>query len=203
MRERLRALATSPRTQVALFAAALGLALLAVMLLWRAQRQPTVVIEVQPLDDPSVVRVWVGGAVAEPGLYTLPRGSRVADALDAAGGTRPDADTASLGLAAVVEDADQITVPQRVVASSAGTAAPDASPAVSAGQGGAPGPININLASAGELEALPEIGPALAARIVEYRSQHGPFQSIDELAEISGISERMVDELRPLVTIGP
>jgi competence protein ComEA len=164
-----------------------------------AVRSPrdTIVLEVEPDPDPNELQVWVGGEVAQPGLYTLARGARVADALEAAGGVLESGDTAGLGLAAPVEDADQIIVPPRSAAVAAnptiGTA--PASPASDSR-------VNINTASAAELIELPGIGEALSGRIIEYREQHGPFQSIDELAEVSGISDRMVDELRDLITTG-
>ncbi|MEX1158347.1 MAG: ComEA family DNA-binding protein, partial [Thermomicrobiales bacterium] len=141
-----------------------------------------------------------------PGLYTLPRGSRVADAIELAGDVTTTGDTSGLGMAAVLEDADQIIVPARQV-----IVAPTAAPTVSGGPGPAAtrppltgvAPININTASASELDTLPGIGPALSARIIEHRESNGPFQTVDELEAVSGISERMVNEMRALITIGP
>jgi competence protein ComEA len=173
-----------------------GIMFLIVVVAVRSPRD-TIVLEIEPDPDPNRLQVWVGGEVARPGLYTLIRGARVADALEAAGGVLESGDTAGLGLAAPLEDADQVIVPVRskvaATAPAAGTA--PAEPASS-------GLININTASAAELIELPGIGEALSARIIEYRAQHGPFQSIDELAEVSGISDRMVDELRDLITTG-
>jgi competence protein ComEA len=191
-----------------------GLVLLAAYYVWSGRERPTVVLEVQPLTDPRQVRVYVGGAVAAPGLYTLPRGSRVAEAIDAAGGVTVDGDTTTLGMAAPLDDADQIIVParhstptptssaestDRSTSASVDTPAPTG-PATTVTM---PATTNINTASAAELDTLPGIGPAIAGRIIEYREAHGPFQSIDELEAIKGISAAMVDELRPLVTVGP
>jgi competence protein ComEA len=192
-----------------------GVVALAALLLWRGREQPTLVLEVQPLTDPSQIRVYVGGAVVTPGLYSLARGSRVAEAIDAAGGTTADGDTSALGMAAPLEDADQVIVPSRPPTAVptqpvptqpvalGGGATPDPSgPSPTAVATRAPAATNINTASAAELEALPGIGPALAARIIEHRETNGPFQSVDELEQIRGISAAMVEELRPLVTIG-
>jgi len=174
-----------------------GVIVLLVVLLARSPRD-TVILNVEPDHDPNQLRVWVGGEVARPGIYTLARGARVADALAAAGGALESGDTSGLGLAAPVADSDQIIVPARQAAAlplATGSASgPSPPPAI--------GPININTASAAELDALPGIGPALAGRVIDYREQHGPFQTLDELAEVSGISDRMVDELRALITIG-
>ena len=180
-------------------------AVFAIAMIWRGSKGETIVLQVQPVDDPNIVRVYVGGEVMTPGLYSLSRGSRVAEAIAAAGGTTGAGDLAGFRMATVVEDADQIIVPARRAAPT-----PQALPTVS---GGSPvatfesapataSTININTATASELEALPGIGPALAARIVEYRDQNGPFRSIDELEAVSGISERMVNEMQDLITVG-
>ena len=199
----------------------IGVILLLFFLLIRGQRD-TVILNVQPIEDSTVIQVYVGGEVAEPGLYALPRGERVADAVNAAGGLLQSADTSSLGLASPLRDADQIIVPGKPatpvapVQGGSGSPAPTAPPQSTAVAPLVPQaivtpdqqteatstPININAAGVEELDILPGIGPAIAARIVEYRLQHGPFQTLDELAEVSGISDRMVDELRPLLSLG-
>lgn len=187
----------------------IGILIFAIAIIWRGARGETIVLQVQPVDDPNVVRVYVGGEVVTPGLYSLPRGSRVSEALQAAGGETPAGDTGGLGLASVVEDADQIIVPARRAIATPPRALPvtggselaTAEPALPDVSGATV--MNINTASATELEALPGIGPAIAALIVEHRQINGPFQTVDELEVIAGISKRMVDEMRDQITVGP
>lgn len=194
-----------------------GAVLLLFFLLVRGQRD-TLVIQVQPLSDPNVVQVYVGGEVQRPALYSLARGSRVADAIALAGGFLPTSDTAALGMAAVLEDADQIIVPaRRPTPQPAAPIVPVATPAPTLPGATAPagtespvavapqteGPVDINNAPVDELDRLPGIGPVIAGRIVEYRLANGPFQTPEELEVIQGISARMVEELRPLITLGP
>lgn len=172
-----------------------GLVLLTIALIWRGTRGETIVLEVEPVANVASIRVYVGGAVASPGLYTLQRGSRVADAIFAAGGTTTDADTTGLGMAAPLRDADQIIVPTR------SAPVPEGGTQATAATSNAA--LNINRASATELEALPGIGPTIASRVVEYRQRNGFFRSVDELEIIQGISPRMVEEIRSLITVGP
>jgi competence protein ComEA len=191
-----------------------GLVLLMLFLLVRGPRD-TVVLEVQAIEDPSIIRVYIGGEVANPGLFSLPRGSRVFDGVNAAGGLLTSADASSLQLAASMQDADQVIVPSRPTpttpAVAGGQAQVESTPAPTSSQPevtvtvthhNGQALININTASMFELEYLPEIGPVIAARIVEYRDLHGPFNDFTELANVSGISDRMVEVLRPLITIG-
>jgi competence protein ComEA len=187
-----------------------GLILLTVALVWRDGRNETIVLEVRQVSDPNLLRVYVGGAVHSPGLLSLEPGSRVADAIAAAGGVTPEGDTSGLGMAAPLRDADQIIVATRAVipspAETGGPTHPDlSSGATSTIFARAPAvteAININTASAEQLVVLPGVGPTIAARIVDYRQRHGFYRSIDELEHIQGISTRMVEELRPLVTTG-
>ena len=142
----------------------------------------------------ATVVVSVVGQVTTPGLVTLPTGSRVADAIAAAGGLLPEADPASVNLAAVVADGEQLAVglPATVVA---GGGQPG-----SAGPGGG-GLLDLNTAGVAELDALPGIGPVLAQRIVEYRSRQGPFRSVEELDDVPGIGPAIAAELAELVTV--
>lgn len=144
----------------------------------------TVVIEVVPLDDPTTARVQVGGAVTRPGVYVLPVGSTVQDAVDAAGGITGEAALSAGQLSAPILDGSVIEVPLE------GEFEPVTS-----------GPLDINAATADELGRLPGIGPALADRIVAHRAEVGRYRSVDELADVTGISERMVDEMRHLITV--
>jgi competence protein ComEA len=146
-------------------------------------------------DTSSTVVVSVVGSVAQPGLVTLPSGARVAAALEAAGGLLPEADPASLNLAAVVTDGQQIVVGVPGAVAAAGPVG-DAS-----GTGAAPGArLNLNTASAAELDALPGVGPVLAQRIVDHRKQ-GPFTSVDQLDDVPGIGPARAAELAELVTV--
>ncbi len=139
----------------------------------------------------GVVVVAVVGQVVTPGLVTLPVGSRVADAVSAAGGLLPGTDPATVNAAALLVDGQQIAV-----------GVPGASPAGAATEGAAPGgPLDLNSAGLADLDALPGIGPVLAQRILDHRAQHGPFRSVQELDDVSGIGPALFAEVSPLVTV--
>jgi len=137
------------------------------------------------------VFVHVVGAVRRPGLYRLPEGSRVADALRRAGGTTRKAQLELVNLAARVADGEQVVVPRR--GSNAGVAG------LSAPSGQAAGPVHLNNATLEQLDSLPGVGPVTAQKILDYRQQHGAFGSVDELDAISGIGPARLAELRDLV----
>lgn len=143
---------------------------------------------------PTGLFVHVDGAVATPGVYSLPPNARLVDAVEAAGGLNGDADLASLNLAGRVGDGESIVVERQ------GAASMDQDRPVSSPESLTPR-ININTATEAELQLLPGIGPALAARIVESREQEGPFPSIESLARVNGISDAMVLELTPLISV--
>lgn len=153
-----------------------------------------------PSSAQSTVVVHVTGKVRRPGVVELPVGSRVVDAVDAAGGARRGVRLTHLNLARLLVDGEQIAVG---IASAAQITAPSPLPAA----GGTAVPsfaealININTASTTELEELPGIGPVTAASIIEWRTEHGGFSSVDELLEVSGIGEVTLAEIRDLVTI--
>ncbi|MFJ6775670.1 helix-hairpin-helix domain-containing protein [Kitasatospora sp. NPDC091257] len=144
------------------------------------------------------VVVDIGGRVHLPGLHTLPGGSRVADALRAAGGPLPETDTRSLNLARILTDGEQILV---------GEPGPAPAPAVVGSGSGPPGPaaprppVSLNRATLEQLDTLPGVGPTLAQRILAYRTSHGSFRSLDQLRQVSGIGARTYAELRPLLTL--
>jgi competence protein ComEA len=144
-----------------------------------------------PASDGDVV-VHVAGAVAEPGVYRLPAGSRVTDALDRAGGPTARAEPDAINLAARLADGQQVVVPERIPASSAATAAttPEAE-----------GPISLGSADQADLETIEGIGPVTAADIIAFRDEHGGVSSIEELDEIPGIGpttiEALSDRLQP------
>jgi competence protein ComEA len=147
-----------------------------------------------PASPAAPVIVDVAGWVRTPGVYEFSSGDRIVDAIARAGGARRGADLAALNLAAPLVDGTQILVPRE------GEAPPAGVGAVATG-GAAGGLVNINTASATELEALPGIGEVLAATIVAYRDEHGPFASVDQLEDVSGIGPSTLEELRDLVTI--
>ncbi|GIW04210.1 MAG: hypothetical protein KatS3mg059_0830 [Thermomicrobiales bacterium] len=163
-----------------------------------ARSAPPIVIS----DPPTSIVVSVEGAVARPGVYTLPTGSRVNDALVAAGGVTADADLTALNLAARLRDGQRLIVPSVLAASADELSSSRGSPVPSLpAQETASGRININTATIDELDTLPGIGPAKAQAIVEYRTAHGPFRTVDELVLVDGISPAMLDRLRPLITV--
>jgi competence protein ComEA len=137
----------------------------------------------QALPGQATVTVHVAGAVTEAGVYDLPAGARVADAIDAAGGTVEGADTDAVNLARVVADGEQIRVPVA------------GEPSVGDGL------ININTADAATLERLPGVGPVLAQRIVTHREDHGPFASVDGLDDVSGVGPSVLEQIRAAATV--
>jgi competence protein ComEA len=137
-----------------------------------------------------VLVVDVVGAVRRPGLYRLPQGSRVADAVARAGGATRRAEIALVNLAAPLADGTQVVVPSRVAVASAGGASSPSTPA---------GPVHLNSATLEQLDALPGVGPVTAQKILDYRQQHGAFSSVDELDAIPGIGPARLDQLRELV----
>ncbi|MFG3661168.1 helix-hairpin-helix domain-containing protein [Streptomyces sp. NPDC047706] len=140
--------------------------------------------------------VDVSGKVREPGIHRLPAGSRVADALTAAGGVRPGTDVENLNRARFLVDGEQVVVggPAPVAA------VPPPAGGVPAGGAGAPAvPVSLNTATVEQLDTLPGVGPVLAQHILDYRTRHGGFRSVDELREVNGIGERRFADLRDLV----
>jgi competence protein ComEA len=153
-------------------------------------------------DGDSEVVVHVAGAVATPGVQRLPAGSRVVDAVDAAGGAAADADQTRINLAAPLEDGQQVYVP-RVGELGGGAGAPGGGGAAG-GEGAGDGPaavVDLNTAGVDELDALPGIGPAIAQAIVDHRDQNGPFASVDQLLDVRGIGEAKLEDLRDRVTV--
>jgi competence protein ComEA len=138
----------------------------------------------------SKLFVHVVGAVRRPGLYRLREGSRVADAVVRAGGLARSADPALVNLAAPVGDGQQVVVPFKVVAGQPGSQSAPAAPT---------GPVQLSTATPEQLDELPGIGPATAAKILQYRDEHGPFRSVDDLDAVPGIGPTRVEQLRELV----
>lgn len=141
--------------------------------------------------SPTGLFVHVAGAVARPGLYTLASGGRVADAIEAAGGAGAKADLDLLNLAAPLSDGMKIEVPVRGADPPTAAAAPSSSP----------GPVSLNAADGQQLETIPGVGPVTAAAILAYRDEAGPFTSVEQLMEVSGIGPATLESIRPYVTL--
>jgi len=140
-----------------------------------------------------VVLVDVAGWVRRPGVYEFTEGARVIDAIDAAGGARSGALLEALNLAAPLTDGTQILVPRE--------AKEGVAPAPVTGGAVAGGLVNVNSAIATELEELPGIGEVIAQRIIDYRTENGPFATVDELVDVSGIGDAILESIRELVTV--
>ena len=153
-------------------------------------------VEVPASTTPPVVLVHVAGAVATPGVYELAAGARIRDAIVAVGGPSGTADWNALNLAAAVGDGAKIYVPSVGEVVPPSLTVPEPAPA---GQPLA-GPIDVNSATADELEALPGVGPATAASIVTERERNGPFADVDDLDRVPGIGPAKLEALRDLVT---
>ncbi|NLG56617.1 MAG: ComEA family DNA-binding protein [Rhodococcus sp.] len=158
------------------------------------------------ITPPSEIVVSVVGLVHAPGIVHLTDGDRVADALAAAGGVIAGADTLSLNLAQRLADGDQVVVgspdPHRPPSSST-TSSENSSFGSSPGGStqSAAGPINLNTATAAELETLPGVGPVTASAIISWRERNGKFTSIDQLMNVDGIGPARVEKIRPLVRV--
>lgn len=205
-----------PRAQTAVLALALLVIGLGVWRFWPSAPAPE-----EPFDEasaPAVAResagrsaagepsaeatvvVHVVGAVMHPGVYDLPGGSRVVDAVEAAGGALGNAALSSLNLARVLADGEQVYVctAEEVVAGGA----PSVPSGASAGSGGASALVDLNTATAEELDALPGVGPSTAAKIVSDREANGPFATPEDLMRVPGIGAKKFDALKDLVTCG-
>ena len=187
--------------------AAVGTVALAAGLAWLAFRPGPPPVEVMlPRAQPAVasdsgarvgteVTVHAAGAVTTPGVYRLPGGSRVSDLLSAAGGATHDADLDQLNLAAPLADGERILVPRR------GESVPEAAAGSTSGGNASTMKVDLNTATAEELDQLPGIGPATAEAIIRHRETHGRFRSVTDLLEVRGIGEAKLSQLRPLVKV--
>lgn len=188
------------RIDTGILVAAIAVLVAGGLLVWG--RRPAAAIAPPATAPPSVAAspataelfVHVAGAVKRPGLYSLPQGGRVADAIAAAGGAGERADLGLLNLAAPLTDGMKIDVLARgAAAASTVTGAPAVS--------GAPAPVSLNSAGAAELESIPGVGPVTAAAILTFRAESGPFTSIEQLMEVSGIGPATLESIRPYVTL--
>jgi competence protein ComEA len=169
----------------------------------RGRAAPTqeVAVTARPTPSASVaVYVHVSGAVRKPGLYVLPAAARLVDAVAAAGGFAKDAARDGVNLARPVADGEQVIVPRKGEAPPATAGGAASGPAVGAGAAPA-GKVNLNTADAAALDSLPRVGPAIAQRIIDWRTQNGRFTSVEDLLAVPGIGEKMLASLRDLVTV--
>jgi len=172
---------TRPQETVVLAGAALVLAASGLLLVARRPAPPIRLIEA-PADGELVIQV--DGAVVRPGVYRLPAGARLSDAVAAAGGVRHDADGGAVNRARRLRDGERVTIPDAGVASRDGNDL-----------------LDLNSATAAALEALPGVGPVLARRIVEHRASRGGFQRLEDLLQVKGVGPRLLDGLRQRVVI--
>jgi competence protein ComEA len=157
--------------------------------------EPVVIEAPPPTATVGPIKVYVSGAVVHPDVYTVERGSIVKDALAAAGGPAADADLNKINLAQTLNDGQQVYIPRVGEVPTPGpTSSGGGQPAIS-------GPININTATQAELEALPHIGPAIAAKIIAYREKYGPFARIDDIKRVAGIGPSTFDDIKDLITV--
>ena len=160
---------------------------LAAGVIWVAASKPRgSPVPLLPTPTDGMLTIYVSGAVASPGVYTLPDGSRVETAVQAAGGFAPGAEAEKINLAALLEDGQQVDVPGVVDTSH-----------INAGR------VNINTASTSELDALPGVGPTTAQAIVDYRLQNGSFQFIQDIQKVPGIGPATYDRIKDYITIEP
>jgi competence protein ComEA len=198
-RERLETIA-GRRRETAVVAGLVAASVFGGLGLWArgapAQIAPPAIATPAPSGTPipsGLLLVHVAGAVRDPGVVEVAAGSRVADAIELAGGALPKADLDQLNLAAVVVDASQILVPFRGGVASAGVSpAPSASGATV---------VDLNTADQAMLETIPGLGPVKAGAIIAYRTEIGGFTSIDQLLEVSGIGPATLDSIRPFVSV--
>jgi competence protein ComEA len=170
------------------------------VLVWFLARNPSgqaVTLRPVPTEKPLVVHIT--GAVPRPGVYALAQGSRVQDAISAAGGFLAEAEKTGINLARALEDGEQLDIPYVEGASPvileepAATEAPVENTEL----------ININFASQAELESLPGIGPTTAQKIIQYREQNGPFLTTEDVINVPGIGPGTYERIKDLITVGP
>ena len=183
-------------------AAGILFGLFVALLIWVVSRNPrgqAVTLRPAPTEKPIVVHVT--GAVPRPGVYALAKGSRVQDAISAAGGFLADAEKSGINLARALEDGEQLDIPYAEGASPViGTEVPPLASTESASNSEL---VNINTASQTELETLPGIGPTTAQKIIQYREQNGPFVNTQDIINVPGIGPGTYERIKDLIAVGP
>ena len=190
---------------------ALGLVVAAVVLFAGGDdAAPVVIVAPEPTaipeQTPPSIRVHVSGAVMSPGVYEVNEGDRVLDAIASAGGVQPNADLASINLAQRVQDEAQYHIPvgeptpALTSAPAQRASIPNDRPPPQGGRASS-SLIDLNTATAQELELLPGIGPVMAGRIITYREANGPFTSLDDVENVPGIGPKTLESIRPLATV--
>mgnify|MGYP006278175945 CR=1 FL=1 len=169
-----------------------------VLLMSRPSRGASVLLRPPPTSLPLVIAV--DGCIRSPGVYSLPRGSRVQDAVQAAGGFKAKANSEAVNLAAPLEDGDHLIIPEKGRPAGEGSIYPRGN-SLSPTATSFLFPIEINTASREELEALPGIGPVTAEKIILYREEH-PFTMIEEIQKVPGIGPATYQEIRDLIRVG-
>jgi len=176
------------------------LGLFVAVLVWVVARNPSgqaVTLRPPPTEQPIIVQI--AGAVPRPGVYALAKGSRVQDAISAAGGFLAEADKTGINLARALDDGEQLEIPYAEGSSPVlGTPLPASTEATSSTE-----LIDINTASLAELDSLPGIGPTTAQKIIDYREQNGPFLTKEDIINVSGIGPGTYERLKDLITVGP
>lgn len=173
------------------------------MLLLVAQQPQGEAVRLLPPPTPLPLVVHVSGAVAHPGVSQVSPGSRVQDAIQAAGGFIDESDPAGLNLAALLQDGDLVRVPYKSTAGATAVLPANrlGEPAINPEPGRAGGRINLNTATAEALETLPGIGPVTAGKIIAYRAEHGPFATIEAIQDVSGIGPATFAKIQDLITV--
>lgn len=181
-------------------AAGVLLGLFVALVIWVVARNPRgQAVTLRPVPTEKLLVIYVTGAVPRAGVYGLPQGSRVQDAISAAGGFLADANKDGINLARALEDGEQLDIPYAEGASPViGTEVPEATQESSSSD-----LININTASQAELETLPGIGPTTAQKIILYRETNGPFVSTEDIINVSGIGPGTYERIKSLITVGP
>jgi competence protein ComEA len=193
--------------QAVLLGVFLGLAASAVIVLVAAPPRGEPIL-LPPTPSPASIAVYVIGEVNTPGVVYLPRQSRVLNAVEAAGGFTKDADTEGVNLASKMNDGDRVTVFSRSAQATQMVITGTAAAEMKTSKVGTPTPvikypINLNTATQQELENLPNIGPAKAAQIIEYRQQNGPFKTISDIQNVPGIGPATFDKMKSMISVEP